>query len=223
MRLGQHLGDRSFPGGAQRSRIDSRALIRQLALDGVGLEELAGEPPQVVDRALDPLMRLLCSITEPNHPAGAVPQVIARLLDRLRCDPREPLVRGLREGRPQLELVRIEEELAGDQVTESAVRLLDQQCVGEVALGAEKGKVVLGSPIALELARVGVEVLGHADVVEGDVGDGQVLLQVGCTGDVLAQPLAEDHVVVCEPKEIGHQRLRRCCRGHICPTSSGIS
>ena len=98
---------------------------------------------------------------------------------------------------------------------EVAVGLLTEDQVEELPLGAPHRQRVLVAPSALHLAGMGQEVAGHPQVIEGDVGQGDVLFEVRRPADPLAQPLGEDQVVVAQPEQIGEVRLERQ-RGVLC-------
>ena len=59
------------------------AAVDQAGLDVVALEQLAGEPPQVVDAGLHAAMALVGAVAEAHHPTAAVAEVVGGLLDGL--------------------------------------------------------------------------------------------------------------------------------------------
>ena len=94
---------------------------------------------------------------------------------------------------------------------EVAVRLLDQLEVAEGALLAQIRQLVL-------VADEGEQHPGLAEQVQGDVGEGDLLLQDGRVARPLPQPVGEHQRVVAEGERRGVRR-----RGHRCFTPSGIS
>ena len=135
---------------------------------------------------------------------------------------------------PEKPLVDVEEQLTDDCVGEVAVGLLDEQQIGELALDATHGQVVLVSSLPFDLAGQRVQGTGDTEMVEGDVAQGDIELELGGVGDPLTEPLGHNHVVVGMGEQPGDLRIEvghRCAvrrsaddaLAHICPTSSGIS
>ncbi len=73
------LGERARDPRRVRPSLD-------LAIDGVGDEQLARVAPQLIDGALRARMALVRAVAERDHPLRAVAHVVARLLDRLGGD-----------------------------------------------------------------------------------------------------------------------------------------
>ena len=59
---------------------------------------------------------------------------------------------------------------------------LDQLHVAELALVAQVGEVVLAAAVALDVAGVGEQRAGLAELVEADVGQRDVLLELRARG-----------------------------------------
>lgn len=150
-------------------------------------------------------MALGGAVPEPQDPLLGVVPVVGDLLDGLRRQPRELAVPG-RQPLVQQVLVDGEVELAGDGVGEVAVGLLDQLEVAEGPLLAEVGQLVLVTDEREQHPRLPQQ-------VQGDVGEGHLLLQDGGVARPLPQPVRE------------HQRVVAECEGgaHRCFTPSGIS
>ena len=127
----------------------------------------------------------------------ALPAIAARVSSALPCRP------AYRCG-----LVGREDQQPGHRDAEVGHRPLDQLDVAELAVVAQVGEVVLGPARALELAGVGQEGAGLAELVEPDVGEGDVLLELGGAADPPAHPLGRDQRVVgrgrgCSRREAG--------------------
>jgi hypothetical protein len=133
--------------------------------------------------------------------------VVVDLLDRLRGDPGEHRVGGGAEPLVQGVQVVGRGELAHDGVREVAVRLLEQVRRAEVALVAPVRQVVLGA--AVRRAGVAQQRAGVAEQVEGDVRQGDVLLQLRRAGDPAAEALSEHEGVVAEPERVLRDLGRR--------------
>ncbi len=149
--------------------------------------------------------------------------VVGDLLHRLRGQWCERAVLRGEFGVEQL-LVGGEVELAGDGVREVAVRLLDQLEVAEGAFLAQIGEFVL-------VAGQGQQHPGLAEQVQGDVGEGDLLLQDGGVPGPLPQAVGEHQGVVAQGERGGHRdgagagggAGRGAGGGHRCFTPSGIS
>ena len=101
-----------------------------------------------------------------------------------------------------------------------AVRLLEQQVVAELVFVTQEGEVVLAPALALEFTGVGIEHARLADVVQREIGVGQLLLELGVGGDELDHPLAEDERVVAQAGDVG----KKCFfLSHRLSTPSGTS
>jgi hypothetical protein len=72
----------------------------------------------------------------------------------------------------------------------------------EVALVAPVGQVVLAPAVALEPAGVGEQRACLAELVEADVGEGDVFLELRRAADPPAQPLGGDEGVVGEAEDV---------------------
>ncbi len=155
-------------------------------------------------------------------------EVVGRLLARLRRDRRERFVS--RAGQPvvQEQLVGGEHQQLRHRDAEVAgcagcrgragVGQLDQQAVAELVIVAPEGEVVLVPPRTLHCAGVGEHQARDAELVEGDVGQRDVLLHLGGPGRPLAQPLRGDQRVVADA-----ERVLEHIRGHRCLAPSGTS
>src|SRR6202012_2690004 len=120
----------------------------------VGCKKLRGEPPEVVQRILDPTMTLVRPIPQPYHPTRAEPEVIARLLDRLGGNTRQPLVLGLQQPLVHLPLPPIQQELPDTRPPKTPVGLLHQgQIENRRCIPEERELVPIALP-ALNLARI---------------------------------------------------------------------
>ncbi len=150
-------------------------------------------------------MALLGAVPEPEDPLLGVVAVVGHLLDGLGRQWGERAVPG-RQPLVQQVLVDGEVELPDDGVGEVPVGLLDQLEVAEGALLAEVGQLVLVAGEREQHPRLSQQ-------VQGDVGEGDLLLQNGGVAGPLPQPVREHQRVVAEGE---------CCV-HRCFTPSGIS
>ncbi len=144
--------------------------------------------------------------------------VVRGLLDGLGRQRRE---RAVPAGELPVDLVLVEGEveLAGDGVGEVAVRLLDQLEVAEGPLLAQVRQLVL-------VADHGQQDPGLAEQVEGDVGEGDLLLQDGGVSGPFAEAVGEDQRVVAERecrRGGGAGEARGVGAGHRWLTPSGMS
>ncbi|BCB86374.1 hypothetical protein Psuf_036870 [Phytohabitans suffuscus] len=109
----------------------------------------------------------------------------------------------------QRQLVRGEEQQLGDRDREVAVGQLDQQAVAKLPVVAEEGERVLVAAPPLDLARVREQQPRRAELVEGDVGEGDVLLHLRRAGVPLGEALRRDQRVVADLQQaVG---VHRCC------------
>ena len=102
---------------------------------------------------------------------------------------------------------------------EVAVGQLDQQAVAELAVVAQVGQRRPRRGRRPRLAGVGQQQPGRAELVEGDVGQRDVLLQLGRAGAPLGQPLGGDQRVVAEPQRRTRRR-RRSVTGAATPSGT---
>ena len=94
---------------------------------------------------------------------------------------------------------------------EVAVGLFEELHRAEFVLAAEVGQVVLAP--AVQAAGVAQEGPGVAQLVQGDVAQGNVLFELGGAGDPVAQALGQDQGVVAQAQgEFGGvlARVWRC-------------
>ena len=131
-----------------------------------------------------------------QHPLGAVVPVVVHFLDGLRGDGGEGGVGGVGKPAVQLELVVAHDELPGDGDREVAVGLLEQLHRAEFVLAAEVGEVVLAP--AVQASGVAQEGPGVAQLVQRDVAQGDVLFELGCPGNPVAQALGQDQGIVAQ-------------------------
>src|SRR4051812_48091847 len=68
------------PPRPQRSRIDGRAVVDQAPLGLIDRKHLAGEGPEMIDRALGTDTTVLGAVTEPDDPFRAMPHMIGAFL-----------------------------------------------------------------------------------------------------------------------------------------------
>ena len=147
-------------------------------------------------------MTLFSAVAETHDPAGAEAEVIARLLERLRRELRELRLAGVLQALEQLELPRIDQELAHDRLPEIAVRLLDQAQVQEVLRIAQESEIVFAAPAAFQLRGIRQQVARLAEQVEPDVGERQVLFERGRMTDPFAETLRQDQARVADAQRI---------------------
>ena len=100
----------------------------------------------------------------------------------------------------------------------------------ELALGAEHRQVVFGAPLPFIGPGKRVEGTRHPEMVEGDVAQGDVLLELGSSRDPFPEALGQHEVVVGVRQqhresvvEVHRRGAGRGGTGHMCPTSSGIT
>ncbi len=150
-------------------------------------------------------------------------EVVGGLFDGLGCDAGEPIVAGCSETGPDEGVIGVHEQRTHHRAGEISVRLLAENEVRELAFVPQERQVVLGAPVALEVRRVLVAGAGDAEMVEGEVAEGDVLLEVGSPRDPLAEPLGEYEVVVPASNQECREPVGRLRCRHMCPTSSGMS
>ena len=216
--LGEHRGDDVVERRTQRRRKHGHTRFGESLHQFVVLEELLDVRPRVADRDDHAPARLLGTAREAQHPLDRVVAVVVDLLHRLRGDRRERRVGRLGERRVQLDEVDGCHELPRDRVGEVAVRLLEEPRVAPLGLVAPVGEVVF----AATRRRSGVvqERAGVADEVEGDVAEGDVLLELGGAGDPHAELLGEHERVVAEPQRVLRD-IRGCNRADAVGTRAG--
>src|SRR5690349_7144280 len=88
-RLVHHVGYRLEPWRAQARGIDRDAGIDQPALAVTGLEHLAGEGPEQVDRVLRAAVAFLGAVAETHDPLRGMAEVIGAFLFRFCRDRRQ--------------------------------------------------------------------------------------------------------------------------------------
>lgn len=184
----------------------------KLLLPGEGHEELLGVGEEDLQGLLCPGVALLRPLAEPFHPKGRVPKVEALLL--------EGPLRHLREGP-----IGAPPSLGKPEVLVEVKKVLPDHGEGPVPLGKlhQDGVLVLqGVPQEDELIKIRFRVtgvgpvqlapqlqveLGVAQLVLGQVGDGDVLLEDGGVGHPLGEALGQDHLVVGQGGELGDEGL----------------
>src|SRR5207253_9879752 len=87
----------------------------------VAREQLGGEAPERVERALGPCVTLIRPVAEPHEPAAAEAMVVAGLLERLGGNRREARIRGGDQRLVDLELPAVAEPLAHGGVSAFAL------------------------------------------------------------------------------------------------------
>ena len=79
-------------------------------------------------------------------------------------------------------------------------------------------------PSTVDLTRIPEKMLGNPEMIEGDVGERQILFELGTARDPLREPLRHDEAVVAVAENVARQRARDGYGvHHMCPTSSGMS
>ena len=109
----------------------------------------------------------------------------------------------------QADGVGVKEELADDGVSEVAVGAFAEQRVAEFGLVAEIGESILVAALAFDSAGEGQPSAGLANLVESDVGQGDVLFEGWAVACPQAELLAEDEGVVAEAEEVIESRVHR--------------
>ena len=133
-------------------------------------------------------------------------EVIAGLLEGPRRDPGQSRVIGEGQVGPELDLIDVEEDAPHHGVGEIAIGLLHEEEVEELALRPPHGVVVLAAPFPFQAPRrARMSSACHPEVIEGDVAQGDVLLELGGSGNPFTEPLGQDQVVV----GVGDQGLNR--------------
>jgi hypothetical protein len=169
-------------------------------------------------------VRLLGAVAEPYRPQAGVVEVVRDLLAGLAGDGGEPGVGAPAQRGVERQLVRRQEQQLGDGDREVAVRQFDQQSVAELPVVAQVRQRVLVPARPLQFAGVRQQQSGGAELVQGDVGQRDVLLQLRRGGHPLAEPLRGDQRVVAEPQQVRHRGLRGYVgRVHRCAAPSGTS
>ena len=107
------------------------------------------------------------------------------------------------------------------------MRQLDHRVVEKLLGVAEIGQLVFGG-MANQICCVLVQHAGLTDVVQANIGHGDVFLQYRAVAAPLRNALAMDEGVVGQVQDvlrrvIGGQRGHGLGGHHICPTASGIS
>ena len=161
-------------------------------------------------------MRLGGTVAQPDRPQCTVVEVVRRLLDRLGRDPGQPLVVARGQLLVQRPLVRRQEQQLRDGDREVAVRQLHEQAVTVLPVVAQVRQGVLVARFALQFARVGQQQAGDPELVQRDVGERDVLLQLGCPRAPLGEALRRDQRVVTEAQYLFEG-------GHRCATPSGTT
>ena len=87
---------------------------------------------------------------------------------------------------------------------------------------AQVGQRVLVAAGALQLARVGQQQPGRAELVERDVGQRDVLLHLGRARRPLAEPLGGDQRVVAEPQHVRRPRRSQVLRSFRHVVEGGV-
>ena len=118
-----------------------------------------------------------------------VVDVVGDLLDGLARHAGQRLVGAAEQGGVQLGLVAREDQQPGHGDPEVGLRPLDEVHAAELALVAPVGQVVLTAAVSLEQTGVGEQRAGLAELVEADVGEGDVLLELRRAADPPPQPL----------------------------------
>ena len=204
--LAQARGSHGHPLGHQR-RVE------------VGLvEQLLDPRPLGVQGGLHAGVGLLGAVAEAQHPLARVVVVVGHLLGGLGRDRGEHEVAAALERGVQLGLPGREHEQPRHGDPEVLLRALDQLDVAEVALVAPVGQVVLVAALPLQLTGVRQQRPRLAEQVETDVGQREVLLELGRPADPPAHPLGGDQGVVGEAQDVVGVGGR-----HRCSTPSGTS
>ena len=229
-RLGKGPVDDRIPGGLQGRVVDTGTGANGCGFHGARCPELLGVRHQVIQRSLHPGVRNLRAVTELDEPVARVPQVVLRLLERLRGDRGKLLVgRGL-ERVPHQHHQRAEQEIARDRDgivalargggrQRRAVGDLDQRVVAKLRLVAKVSQQVFGCLAVVAQGRHAlVEQARLADQVEAVVGQRQILFQNRAVAAPFGVALAQNQRVVRQVQKV----LFMGCH-YMCPTSSGMS
>jgi hypothetical protein len=204
----QNARDLLAPRRAQRLAIHRNSSRHEPSFQIVRFEQLAREPPELVDRGLHPLMALHYPVAELQDPVAAVSGVVSRLLVRFRGDSGEISVLRRLQALEMQNLEDRDQELARHREREISARKLHDQCVPELDGFAEVGQRVGGPPLPFDLASQLQQKVRLADEVERDVGQRDVLLEDRPMAAPFRETMAEDEAIVAEAEEIvgeGHQ------------------
>ena len=191
---GEHLREDGVDLLADRRRVDGHA--GQPRLDVVGDEELLDERPHLLEAVLGARVGVVGAVAEADRPAGGVVAVVRELLDALRGHRGEHGDRPSRQPLEQGEAPRREQQQPRDQRARSRAAGRDvglgQVDVAERALVAEVGQGVLVGEVrrrvprpvraAAQVPGAGEQQAGLAEQVERDVGQRDLLLQLGRVG-----------------------------------------
>ena len=214
----EHLleDDVDLVGGG--TRVDAEPLLDGRALDVVDEVELATERPHGVERGEQAPPGLLGPLREGEEPTAGVVAVVGELLDGLGGDGREHGVDAVDEPLHDRQAPRGEHQQPRDRHREVAVVGLDEPHVAELTGLTEEGQRVLGRhrrPLGQRRddGRIGGRRTGEqqtrlAEQVERDVGQRDVLLEVGRAAAPLRQPVGVDERVVAEHQAVRRQRSR---------------
>jgi hypothetical protein len=158
-----------------------------------------------------PLAGVRRAEAEAEGPLGGVVAVVGEFLDALGGDGGEYRVAGGGQALEQGKAPGGEHKQARDRGGEVAAGAgaavqLDQADVAELGLVAQVGKRVLVAPGALHLAGPGEQHSGLPQQIQGDVGQRDVLLELGRAGAPLGEPMGKDQRVVAEHLAV---------RGHV--------
>lgn len=182
-------------------------MFRQFQLQRVGVEQLGGEAPQVIQRLLDLAVADVVAVAQADHPAVAEAQVIIGLLQRLGGDGGDLRIAAAAQRLVQLYVVGIEQELTHQRVVETAVRLLRQQQVMKLAFVAAEGQAVFAAGRAGQFGGITQKVARLAEQIEPDVGQRQIDFQLGRVAAPGAQALGEDQRRVALAEQIADARI----------------
>ncbi|CAM2148538.1 hypothetical protein PT2222_200007 [Paraburkholderia tropica] len=186
-------------------------------------EELARVRHQPVERGLGAAVRFLGAVAETDQPFARVMHVIARFLDRTLGDGGQLRIGGTQQRGPQMRHQRRIKEVAHDRHgvvvgrmrragERPEMRQLGERVVGELALGAEIGVVVLGALAAgerlVERGGVRVEQARLADQVEAHVGERDVFFEDRAVAAPFRVALTEDQRGVGEAQHVREVFLR---------------
>jgi hypothetical protein len=114
-----------------------------------------------------------------------------------------------------------EQELPRDRLCEIAVRLLDQQAIGEIHHVAAEGESVAVAALVFDGAGEAEEMRRLADLIQRHVRQRKIDFQSRRVTAPFAQPLTEDERIVAKAKRIREER-GDSFRHQMCETPSGI-
>ena len=205
--LPDELGPRTPSKGAAGSLgvADGAQVVDELARQGDLLHGPVGADP-VGAQPIELGAQLLHEIGMAPGKVVALARVALEMVELRSLGSDDQLPWATHDG-PELDLVCVEQQRPDHGVSEVAVGLLHEQEVSVLTLRAKHRQVVLGPSLPLDGRHMGVEGPGHAEVIEGEVAEGDVLLQFRRIRDPLAETLGQNHVVV----GMGHQarQMRR--------------